>query len=77
MSPQELTGLIQRTLPDATVELTDLTGTGDHWKAVIETPAFAGKSQMQRQRIVYAALAEELKGPIHALSMETWAPGER
>ena len=40
------------------------------------TEAFRGQSRVARQRAVYAALADELAGPVHALSMEVKAPGE-
>jgi BolA protein len=38
--------------------------------------AFEGVTRVQRQRQVYAALAEELAGPVHALSVQAIAPGE-
>ena len=63
-------------LPDAVVELHDLTGTKDHWQAKIISQAFSGKTMVQRHRLVNAALAEELKGPIHALTMDLKTPGE-
>ena len=37
---------------------------------------FAGKSLLERHRLVMAALAEEMKGPIHALTLEVKAPEE-
>jgi BolA protein len=43
---------------------------------LIESPAFAGTSKVVRQRLVYKALAEELSGPVHALSLKALAPGE-
>lgn len=67
---------IRAALPDAVVEMKDLTGTEDHWEAKIVSAAFAGKSLIQRHRLVMAALAEEMKGPIHALTMDVKAPGE-
>jgi stress-induced morphogen len=67
---------IRASIPDAEVELEDLTGTEDHWKAVIVSAAFDGKNLLTRQRLVLGALAEEMKGPIHALSMDTWTPEE-
>jgi stress-induced morphogen len=67
---------IRAALPDAVVEMKDLTGTEDHWEAKIVSAAFTGKSLIQRHRLVMAALAEELKGPIHALTMDVKAPGE-
>jgi BolA protein len=52
-------------------------GSGDsHWRIRITAAAFAGKSRLERQRMVNAALAEELAGGIHALAMTVKAPGE-
>lgn len=51
-------------------------GGESHFNIVIESPAFAGASKVARQRLVYKALAEELAGPVHALSIKALAPGE-
>lgn len=76
ISAQELETLLKNAFPDAEIQLKDLTGGKDHWQAEIKSGAFAGLSQIARHRKVYAALAEEMKGPIHALSLKTLAPGE-
>lgn len=47
-----------------------------HFRLQMTAPAFAGLSRVQRQREVNRVLAEELAGPVHALSMELRAPGE-
>lgn len=47
-----------------------------HFNVLIEADAFAGKPKVARQRLVYQALAEELAGPVHALSVRALAPGE-
>jgi stress-induced morphogen len=67
---------IRAAIPDAKVELKDLTGTEDHWQATIISAVFDGKSLMQRHRLVMAALAEEMKGPIHALTLDVKTPDE-
>jgi BolA protein len=51
-------------------------GGESHFNVVIESAAFEGVSRVQRQRMVYAALADELAGPVHALSVKAIAPGE-
>jgi BolA family transcriptional regulator, general stress-responsive regulator len=51
-------------------------GGESHFNVTIEAPAFAGASKVTRQRMVYRALAEELAGPVHALSVKALAPGE-
>jgi stress-induced morphogen len=67
---------IRVALPDARVELTDLTGTEDHWQATVISSAFHGKSLIERHRMVMAALAAEMKGPIHALTLDVKSPDE-
>jgi BolA protein len=47
-----------------------------HFNVLIESAAFAGAAKVARQRMVYRALAEELAGPVHALSVRALAPGE-
>lgn len=47
-----------------------------HFTVTITADAFAGKSRLERHRMVNAALAEELAGPVHALVIKARAPGE-
>jgi len=70
----EIVDRIRRALPDAEVELRDLTGGEDHWEATIVSAAFIGKTPVERHRLVYAALADELRGPIHALTLVLRTP---
>ncbi len=51
-------------------------GGESHFNVLIESEAFAGTAKVARQRMVYRALAEELAGPVHALSVKALAPGE-
>lgn len=52
-------------------------GTGEsHFRVAITSAAFAGKSRLERHRLVNATLASELKGKVHALALQTYAPGE-
>ncbi len=51
-------------------------GGGGHFRAVIVSDRFAGQSAVERQRMVYAVLADEMKAEIHALSMRTFTPDE-
>ena len=52
-------------------------GGESHFNVVIVSSAFEGASRVQRQRSIYAALAEELAGPVHALSIKALAPMEQ
>ena len=51
-------------------------GGESHFTVKITSTAFVGATRVQRQRQVYAALAEELAGPVHALSVQATAPDE-
>ncbi len=51
-------------------------GGESHFNVVIVAEAFRGAPKVARQRMVYRALAEELAGPVHALSVKALAPGE-
>ena len=54
----------------------EVEGDGQHFSAVIVSPAFAGKRPIQRHQIVYAALGERMREEVHALSMKTMTPEE-
>ena len=47
-----------------------------HFHVRIVSPAFEGISRVERQRRIYAALADEMKGPVHALSLNALSPSE-
>ena len=51
-------------------------GGESHFNVTIESEAFRGAPKVARQRMVYRALADELAGPVHALSVKALAPGE-
>lgn len=51
-------------------------GGESHFNVVIEAAAFTGVNRVQRQRMINTALADELAGPVHALSVKVLAPGE-
>lgn len=76
MDEQLIIDKIAAALPGADVHLKDLTGTKDHWDATIISEAFAGKSLLQRHRLVFAALEQEMKGPIHALTLTVLTPAQ-
>jgi BolA protein len=47
-----------------------------HFRVSIVAPAFAGKSRLERHRMINQALAAELAGGVHALAIHAAAPGE-
>ena len=64
---------IEEAIPGARVDVTDLTGGGDHFRATVVAPEFDGLSRIEQHRRVYAVFGAEIGGPIHALSLETRA----
>lgn len=76
MDPKDIEAKIRAALPDAVIHLEDLTGTRDHWRAVITSASFAGLMPLARHRLVMSALKEEMKGAIHALTMDLRTPTE-
>jgi len=74
MEPAELERRLLEAFPGAGVEVSDMTGTKDHFQARIVTPAFAGQSLIKQHQMVYGALGEAMKGAIHALALRTYTP---
>ncbi|HEV7614680.1 MAG TPA: BolA/IbaG family iron-sulfur metabolism protein [Solirubrobacterales bacterium] len=73
---EELKGMIEAALPGATVEVFDEDGGGQHLKAVVSAPQFAGRSRIDQHRLVKAAVKARFDdGAIHALSVKTSVPG--
>jgi stress-induced morphogen len=69
---ESMVALIRRKLPDAQVEIVDLTGTMDHFNVLVRSKTFEGVPLMDRHRLVEGALAEARSdGRIHAMSIRT------
>ena len=73
VAADELERLLREAFPGADIEIIDLAGDGDHYKAVIRSEAFAGKSRVAQHQMVYAALGDRMGGALHALALETKA----
>lgn len=52
-------------------------GGESHFRVTIVSQKFAGLGRIARHRAVNDALAEELAGPVHALTVSATAPGEQ
>ncbi len=77
MAGDDIVNLIKAALPDAVVEMTDLAGDNNHWKAVVTSAAFIGKSRIAQHQMVYSALKGRMdgaNGQLHALALETQTP---
>ena len=71
----ELKNRIEQALPGANVQVEDLNGTGDHFRAEIVSERFAGLSRIEQHKLIYDVFGNEIGGPIHALSLKTSTPG--
>ncbi len=74
LDPEALRDRLLAAFPGGRVEVTDLTGTNDHFQAVVIAPAFEGQSRIAQHKLVYAALGDLMNGAIHALALTTRAP---
>ncbi|NVK35542.1 MAG: BolA family transcriptional regulator [Rhodobacteraceae bacterium] len=74
MDANQIETLIKEALPDATVEIRDLAGDGDHYAANVVSESFRGKSRVQQHQMVYQALKGNMGGELHALALQTKAP---
>ena len=74
MPAADLERRLRAAFPDAEIVITDLAGDGDHYKARIVSPAFAGLPRVRQHQLVNKALADVLGGALHALQLETAAP---
>lgn len=76
MAPDQIIERLKKTFPQAKIRAYDMTGGGDHWQVKIEDEAFRGKGLVEQHQMVYQALGEWMYREIHALSLDTKAPGE-
>lgn len=74
IAQQDLENRLRAAFPDAQIEVQDLAGDGDHYKARIVSSAFAGLNRVRQHQLVNKALADILGGELHALALETAAP---
>ncbi|MBD2436394.1 BolA family protein [Nostoc sp. FACHB-110] len=75
ISPQQIEAMIKAELPDAQIQVQDLTGGGDHYQVTVISSQFAGKGLVQQHQLVYGALRQAMSTEaIHALAVKTYTP---
>jgi stress-induced morphogen len=74
MPIEELEAALREGFPDAQIQVDDLAGDGDHYRARIVSAAFKGLPRVKQHQLVYAALKGRMGGELHALALETSAP---
>ena len=75
MAASQLETELRAAFPDAEIVIEDLAGDGDHYRAKITSASFAGVTRVRQHQLVYAALKGKVGGELHALALETGAPG--
>ncbi len=71
MEPEDIKRMIEDAFPQDTVEVE---GDGQHFQALVFSSQFEGKGLLERHKMVYAALGENMAERIHALSLKTLTP---
>lgn len=72
MQAEQIKQMIEAGLPGSQVQV--FGDDGQHFDAIVVSPAFVGKGMLEQHRLVYAALGDNMKSAIHALSMKTYTP---
>lgn len=76
MDPKQIEQMIAGGIPDATVEVRDYTGGGDHFEALVVSASFEGKGLVERHQLVYRALGDAMRVQVHALTLKTLTPAQ-
>lgn len=71
MHPEDIKSKLLSNFPGSIIDLQDTTGTNDHFHLSIRAPQFNGVSKVKQHQMIYAVLQTEMKGPIHALSIDS------
>jgi stress-induced morphogen len=72
---EDLKHRIEQALPGANVQVEDLNGGGDHFRAEVVSDRFEGLSRIEQHKLIYDVFGNEIGGAIHALSLKTSTPG--
>lgn len=75
INPDQVEAMIKSELPDAQVQVQDLTGGGDHYQVTVVSSSFEGKGRVQQHQMVYKAVQQAMSTEaIHALALKTYTP---
>ena len=71
MDLKEIERLIKEAFSDATVEIQDLAGDGNHYSATVTSSKCSGKSKIEQHKMVYNSLKGKMGNELHALALKT------
>jgi stress-induced morphogen len=77
MTPDQLQSRLETLAPGTQARVVDLTGTQDHYQAIVVSPAFDGKITIEQHRMIMGIVQPEIdSGEVHALSLKTFSPSQ-
>jgi len=71
MDLKEIEKYIKEAMPDASIQIQDLAGDGNHYSATIISSLFEGKNKIEQHKMVYSALKGKMGNELHALAIKT------
>ena len=71
MDLKEIEKFIKEAMPDASIEIQDLAGDGNHYSSTVISSQFAGKSKIEQHKMVYNSLKGRMGNELHALAIKT------
>ena len=71
MDLKEIEKMIKEALPDASIDIQDLAGDGNHYSATVTSSQFKGKNKVQQHKMVYDALKGKMGNELHACLLYT------
>ena len=71
MNKEEIVSLIKKSIPDAKIDIEDLKGDNNHYKATIISKKFLEKSKIEQHQMVYDSLEGKMGTQLHALMIKT------
>ena len=74
LTTDDVKRLIETGIPGSSAEVSDMTGTSDHFAIRVRAPAFAGKTRIDQHKMVHEALGEHLTTTIHAVDIKVEVP---
>ncbi len=77
MTPDQLRSRLETLSPGTLAQVRDMTGTLDHYQALVVSPAFDGKIMIEQHRLVFKLFQTEIdSGEVHALTLKTYSPAQ-
>ncbi len=76
MTSAQIEADLRAAFPDADIQIEDLAGDGDHYRARIVSLAFEGLPRIRQHQLVFEAMKGKVGGELHALAVETSVPSK-